>query len=92
MYTGGPTVSGLSEIDYPNVNGLTGLDNIKQLCSLNKVPLPPEIMEHFGRILCKSCIDITLNIFNHILYQPENCYIKSDVVNFWYEIFSEKSF
>lgn len=54
----GPTVSGLSEIDYPNVNGLTGLDNIKQLRTLSKVPLPPEIMEHFGHMQCRCMMGI----------------------------------
>lgn len=51
MFTGGATVSGLSELDYPTVSSLSSLASVSQLHTLNKVPLPPEIMEHFGRIL-----------------------------------------
>lgn len=47
-----PTASGLSDHDYPNLSGLAmGLANFTQIKTLNKVPLPPEVMEHFGRIL-----------------------------------------
>jgi hypothetical protein len=46
------TVSGLNDMDYPSANGLvSGLSNVKHVTTTNKVPLPPEVMEHFGRIL-----------------------------------------
>lgn len=50
------TVSGSSELDYPRGAAFT---NIKQLVPVNKVPIPPEIIENF------SCI----------LYNLENTYL-----------------
>jgi nuclear pore complex protein Nup155 len=45
-------VSGLNDMDYPSVNGLvSGMSNVKHVITTNKVPLPPEVMEHYGRIL-----------------------------------------
>jgi hypothetical protein len=50
--TGNATVSGLNDMDYSSVNGLvSGMSDIKHVTTTNKVPLPPEVMEHFGRIL-----------------------------------------
>ncbi|PSN41987.1 Nuclear pore complex protein 155 [Blattella germanica] len=46
------TVSGLNDMDYPTMNGLvTGQSTLKHVTTTNKVPLPPEVMEHFGRPL-----------------------------------------
>lgn len=45
------TVSGLNELDYPKGAAFT---NIKQLVPINKLPLPPEIMEKFSCILYKE--------------------------------------
>jgi len=54
FFIGGPTVSGLDDHDYPNLNGASmTLTNINQMKMLNKIPLPSEVMEHFGRILSK---------------------------------------
>jgi len=51
---GGPTVSGLDDHDYPSLNGVSmNLTNINQMKIYNKIPLPSEVMEHFGRILFK---------------------------------------
>lgn len=51
---GGPTVSGLDDHDYPNLNGASiCLTNINQMKIHSKIPLPSEVMEHFGRILSK---------------------------------------
>ncbi|XP_046658271.1 nuclear pore complex protein Nup155 [Homalodisca vitripennis] len=54
----GPTVSGLSELDYPTVNAMSGLSSITQLRTMNKVPLPPEIMEHFGHMQCQCMMGV----------------------------------
>lgn len=49
---GGPTVSGLDDHDYPNLNiASMTLTNINQMKIHSKIPLPSEVMEHFGRIL-----------------------------------------
>lgn len=45
-----PTASGLSEYDYPSLTTLSaGLKNLSQIETINKVPIPPEVMEHFKR-------------------------------------------
>lgn len=42
------TASGLSDYDYQNLANLTsGLKNVNQLELVSKIPIPPEIMEHF---------------------------------------------
>lgn len=42
------TASGLSDYDYQNLSNLTmGLKNVNQLELVSKIPIPPEIMEHF---------------------------------------------
>lgn len=47
----GPTVSGLDDFDYQNLAGLVmGHQNLSQLKTIGKIPLPPEVMEHFGRM------------------------------------------
>lgn len=46
------TASGLSDHDYPILNGLPpSLANKTQMKTVNRVPMPAEIMEHFNRIL-----------------------------------------
>lgn len=48
----GPSASGLTDTDYPSLSGLPlALSNVTQIKTYNKVPLPPEIKEHFSRIL-----------------------------------------
>jgi len=45
-----PTASGLNDYDYQNLSTLSmGLKTLNQLATVNKVPIPPEIMEHFKR-------------------------------------------
>lgn len=49
----GPSASGLTDTDYPSLTGLPlALNKLTQVKTYNKVPLPPEIKEHFSRILC----------------------------------------
>lgn len=48
----GPSASGLTDTDYPSLSGLPlALSNVTQIKTYNKIPLPPEIKEHFSRIL-----------------------------------------
>ncbi|XP_055641373.1 nuclear pore complex protein Nup154 isoform X2 [Toxorhynchites rutilus septentrionalis] len=47
------TASGLNDYDYQNLSSLSlGLKNLNQLSTVNKIPIPPEIMEHFKHIKC----------------------------------------
>lgn len=48
----GSTASGLTDNDYPTLSGMPlALNNMTQIKCINNVPLPPEIVDHFTRIL-----------------------------------------
>ncbi|XP_023943990.2 nuclear pore complex protein Nup154 [Bicyclus anynana] len=49
---GSPTCSGLNAGDYRNLAALLNHPNLSQLKIINKVPLPPEIMDHFAHMQC----------------------------------------
>lgn len=47
-----PTASGLSDYDYPCLSTLSmGIKTLNQIETINKIPIPPEVMEHFKRNL-----------------------------------------
>lgn len=47
------TASGLNDYDYQNLTNLSmGMKNLNQIATVNKVPIPNEIMEHFKRKIC----------------------------------------
>ena len=51
-FISGHTISGLADIDYPTLDiGPSGQPLLKQSGIVNRVPLPPELVEHFGRKL-----------------------------------------
>lgn len=42
------SASGLNDFDYQNLSSLSmGLKDLNQIATVNKVPIPTEIMEHF---------------------------------------------
>lgn len=44
------TASGLNDYDYQNLSSLSmGQKQLNQIASVNKIPIPPEVMEHFKR-------------------------------------------
>lgn len=44
------SISGLNDYDYQNLSTLSmGMKQLNQLVTTNKVPIPPEIMDHFKR-------------------------------------------
>lgn len=61
-------MSGLDDHDYPSLNGASSLTNINQMKIHSKIPLPSEVMEHFGRIL-SNFLDRVLR--DGRLYIPE---------------------
>ncbi|XP_075223372.1 nuclear pore complex protein Nup154 isoform X2 [Lycorma delicatula] len=71
----GPTFSGLSEVDYPSSTGVVGLNNINNLCTINKVPLPPEIMEHFSHMQCHCMMGLFSEISRAWLTIDSDIYI-----------------
>lgn len=45
------SISGLNDYDYQNLSTLSmGMKQLNQLVTTNKVPIPPEIMDHFKRM------------------------------------------
>ncbi|XP_073824814.1 nuclear pore complex protein Nup154 [Musca autumnalis] len=47
------TASGLNDYDYQNLSNLTmGHKQLNQLQTISKIPIPPEILEHFKHIKC----------------------------------------
>lgn len=52
FFVDNPTVSGMSDMDYPLQGpGLLSVPNLPDISSIRRVPLPPELVEQFGRIL-----------------------------------------
>lgn len=63
--TGGPTVSGRDDHDYPNLNEMSMcFSNINQMKAYSKISLPSEIMEHFRRILLNND-SLLFNVFKY---------------------------
>lgn len=47
-----PSLSGVSDMDYPLQGpGLLSVPNLPELSAVRRVPLPPELVEQFSRIL-----------------------------------------
>lgn len=47
-----PSLSGVSDMDYPLQGpGLISVPNLPELSAVHRVPLPPELVEQFSRIL-----------------------------------------
>lgn len=47
-----PSLSGVSDMDYPLQGpGLLTVPNLPELSAVRRVPLPPELVEQFSRIL-----------------------------------------
>lgn len=50
-----PSLSGVSDMDYPLQGpGLLSVPNLPELSAVRRVPLPPELVEQFSRILKKK--------------------------------------
>lgn len=55
LRAGNPTVSGMADMDYPLQGpGLLSIPNLPEISSVRRVPLPPELVEQFGRILMRN--------------------------------------
>ncbi|XP_050400754.1 nuclear pore complex protein Nup155 isoform X1 [Patella vulgata] len=54
-----PTVSGLHDYDYPSLLEVgMGIDSLREVSSAKRVPLPPELVEQFGRMQCSSMMGL----------------------------------
>ena len=53
LFPAQPTVSGLHDFDYPNMmEAGMGPDSLAEFVSSKRTPLPPLVVQEFGRILC----------------------------------------
>ncbi|BFZ16747.1 hypothetical protein BsWGS_19786 [Bradybaena similaris] len=54
-----PTLSGLYDHDYPSLSDVgVGLDSLSEISVWKKVPLPPELLEQFGRMQCNCMMGL----------------------------------
>ncbi|MEE6458037.1 hypothetical protein FKM82_000160 [Ascaphus truei] len=54
-----PTVSGVSEMDYPLQGpGLLTIPSLPELSAIRRVPLPPELVEQFGHMQCNCMMGV----------------------------------
>ncbi|XP_053153166.1 nuclear pore complex protein Nup155 [Hemicordylus capensis] len=54
-----PTVSGMSDMDYPLQGpGLLSIPNLPEISSIRRVPLPPELVEQFGHMQCNCMMGV----------------------------------
>uniref|UniRef100_A0A8D0GNR6 Nucleoporin 155 n=1 Tax=Sphenodon punctatus TaxID=8508 RepID=A0A8D0GNR6_SPHPU len=63
---GSPTVSGISDMDYPLQGpGLLSIPNLPEISSIRRVPLPPELVEQFGLFpdISRAWLTIDSDIF-----------------------------
>ncbi|XP_012260855.2 nuclear pore complex protein Nup155 [Athalia rosae] len=75
---GGPTVSGLDDHDYPNLSSAAmSFANINQMRMHGKVPLPPEVMEHFGHMQCHCMMGLFTDISKAWLTIDSDIYVWS---------------
>ncbi|OAD62095.1 hypothetical protein WN48_07748 [Eufriesea mexicana] len=85
---GGPTVSGLDDHDYPNLNGMSMcFSNINQMKVYSKISLPSEIMEHFHHMQCHCMMGLFTEISKAWLTIDSDIYVwsyenESDVAYF----------
>uniref|UniRef100_A0A8B9D8U3 Nucleoporin 155 n=1 Tax=Anser cygnoides TaxID=8845 RepID=A0A8B9D8U3_ANSCY len=56
---GSPTVSGMTDMDYPLQGpGLLSIPNLPEISSVRRVPLPPELVEQFGHMQCNCMMGV----------------------------------
>ncbi|XP_073400058.1 nuclear pore complex protein Nup155 isoform X1 [Dendrobates tinctorius] len=54
-----PTVSGMTEMDYPLQGpSLLSIPSLPELSAIRRVPLPPELVEQFGRMQCNCMMGV----------------------------------
>lgn len=83
-----PCVSGLHDYDYPSfLNSGLGMDIFTEIGDIRKVPLPAELVEHFGRILFYGKSQAFENLFNVLVHKSSifisiSIYIKKKCIKF----------
>ena len=60
-FTDQPSLSGLNELDYPSLpEAGISIENLCEICNVKRVPLPPELVEQFERILNQTTYTHTM--------------------------------
>ena len=61
LFTDQPSLSGLNELDYPSLpEAGISIENLCEICNVKRVPLPPELVEQFERILNQNLYTHTM--------------------------------
>ncbi|NWU89366.1 NU155 protein, partial [Upupa epops] len=56
---GSPSVSGMSDMDYPLQGpGFLSIPNLPEISSVRRIPLPPELVEQFGHMQCNCMMGV----------------------------------
>lgn len=64
------TASGLNDFDYQSLNTLSmGLMNLNQIELVSKIPIPPEVMEHFNRKCIQSMHFDAIDLISFFVFQ-----------------------
>nr|CAI5847690.1 unnamed protein product [Callosobruchus analis] len=72
----GSTASGLTDQDYPTLNGLPlALSNLTQVKCVNTVPLPSEIVDHFTHVQCHCMMGLFSEIGRAWLTVDSDIYV-----------------
>lgn len=68
-----PSLSGVSDMDYPLQGpGLLSVPNLPEINAVRRVPLPPELVEQFSRIL-----PVIPNDTSGMLADEANCFLQN---------------
>lgn len=68
------TASGLNDFDYQSLTTLSsGLKSLNQIETVNKIPIPPEVMEHFNRKILFT-FECRCIFYASILFLDINCH------------------
>lgn len=89
LIAGSPTVSGMTDMDYPLQGpGLLSIPNLPEISSVRRVPLPPELVEQFGRILMTNnvlgfvCNSTSIELLHFYNYFFPNTSVRLLLTNF----------
>ncbi|NXU47237.1 NU155 protein, partial [Turnix velox] len=76
LIPGSPTVSGMSDMDYPLQGpGSLSIPNLPEVSSVRRVPLPPELVEQFGHMQCNCMMGVFPEISRAWLTIDSDIYI-----------------
>ncbi|ESO88145.1 hypothetical protein LOTGIDRAFT_234706 [Lottia gigantea] len=71
-----PTVSGLHDFEYPSLTDVgMSVDALRELAPVKTVPLPPELVEQFGRMQCSSMMGLLPEIERAWLAIDSNIFV-----------------